>query len=251
MGRSGTGGIPHVHAPGTLLNNQFTGEDPWGEYFDALEASDPPIRAVGVTDYYLTDTYEHVRRAKEDGRLPHIGLIFPNIELRLDVGTMKGRRVNVHLLVSPGDPEHLTQLQRFLARLRFPAYGDTFACTRDDLVRLGKGPIQASRITQLHFVMVQANLRSASNDLRDEFERSDWAKENILVAVAGGQADGTSGMRETADMTLRQEIECFAHIIFASSSAQREFWLGLRDSRRKRSAVDTGPQALPARKRRT
>lgn len=45
---------PHVHAPGTLLNNQFTGEDPWGGYFDALEASDPPIRAVGVTVYYLT-----------------------------------------------------------------------------------------------------------------------------------------------------------------------------------------------------
>lgn len=142
---------------------------------------------------------------------------------------MKGRRVNVHLLVSPGDPEHLTQLQRFLARLRFPAYGDTFACTRDDLVRLGKKADSSITDNAAALRCGAGQFKVSFNDLRDEFKRSGWAKENILVAVAGGQADGTSGLRETADMTLRQEIECFAHIIFASSSAQREFWLGLRD----------------------
>ncbi len=62
--------------------------------------------------------------------------------------------------------------------------------------------------------------------LREEFRKSDWAKANILVAVAGSEADGTSGVREDADRTLRQEVEKFAHVIFASSSAQREFWLG-------------------------
>ena len=36
-------------------------------------------------------------------------------------------------------------------------------------------------------------------------------------------------MREAADQTLRREIEGFAHVIFASSDAQREFWLGKRD----------------------
>jgi len=46
--------------------------------------------------------------------------------------------------------------------------------------------------------------------------------------VAGGADDGTSGMRQAADATLRQEIEKFSHIIFASSQAQREFWLGQR-----------------------
>jgi len=49
-----------------------------------------------------------------------------------------------------------------------------------------------------------------------------------LIAVAGGADDGTSGVRQAADATIRQEIEGFAHIIFASSVAQREFWLGLR-----------------------
>jgi hypothetical protein len=110
---------PHVHAPGTLLNNQFSGADPWSEYLDKLEASDPPIRAVGVTDYYLTDIYDYVKARKAEGRLPEVELIFPNVELRLDVGTMKGKWVNLHLLVSPEDTEHLAQLHRLLARLRF------------------------------------------------------------------------------------------------------------------------------------
>ena len=106
---------PHVHAPGTVLNDQFTGDDPWGDYFDALEASEPRIKAIAVTDYYLTDTYKHVVQEKANGRLPDVELIFPNVELRLDVGTMKGRWVNVHFLVNPEDSEHLVQLHRFLA----------------------------------------------------------------------------------------------------------------------------------------
>lgn len=61
------------------------------------------------------------------------------------------------------------------------------------------------------------------------FSESGWAKKNILIAVAGGATDGTSGVREAADQTIRREIESFAHVIFASSSAQREFWLGQRD----------------------
>jgi hypothetical protein len=48
----------------------------------------------------------------------------------------------------------------------------------------------------------------------------------VLIAVPGAEADGTSGIRDANDKTLRQEIEKFAHIIFASSVAQRDFWIG-------------------------
>ncbi len=53
----------------------------------------------------------------------------------------------------------------------------------------------------------------------------DWAQGNIIIAVAGN-ADGTSGVRDAADTTLREEIEKAAHVIFASSLNQRDFWLG-------------------------
>ncbi len=97
---------PHIHAPGTVLNNQFGGGNPWGNYLTALEALTPRIEAVGVTDYYVTDTYEEVIRQRNAGRLPDVKLVFPNIEVRLNVAARSGF-VNVHLLVSPEDPNHL------------------------------------------------------------------------------------------------------------------------------------------------
>ena len=51
---------PHIHAPGTVLNNQFGGGDAWANYLTALEGLTPKIEAIAVTDYYVTDTYEEV-----------------------------------------------------------------------------------------------------------------------------------------------------------------------------------------------
>jgi hypothetical protein len=128
----------HVHAPGTVLNDQFKGADAWERYLTTLEIASPTIRAIGVTDYYSTTSYERVVSEKARGRLRDCDLIFPNIEMRLGIGTVKGKWVNLHLLVSPEDPDHLVELGRILPRLTFSAHEDTYACNRDDLVRLGK-----------------------------------------------------------------------------------------------------------------
>jgi hypothetical protein len=60
---------PHIHAPGTVLNNQFKEATAWEGYLGALETAAPPIRALGVTDYYSTDTYEQLLDHKASGRL--------------------------------------------------------------------------------------------------------------------------------------------------------------------------------------
>lgn len=216
---------PHIHAPGTVLNDQFDADD-WDGYLKKVEKATPTIRAIGITDYYSTDSYEKVCSAKQQGRLPGCDLIFPNIEMRLGIGTVKGRWVNLHLLVSPENPGHLTELKRFLARLSFKAHGDSFRCDKDDLVRLGQrfdakltDPIAALERGSEQF-------KVSFDELKQIYTASDWAQENVLIAVAGGETDGTSGVRDAADATLRQEVEKFAHMIFASSVAQREFWLG-------------------------
>jgi hypothetical protein len=51
---------PHIHGPNTIMNNQYRGVNTWNEYLTALEAATPTIEAIAVTEYYITDTYEHV-----------------------------------------------------------------------------------------------------------------------------------------------------------------------------------------------
>jgi len=220
---------PHIHAPGTVMNNQFNGQNAWGDYLTALERATPVIEAVAVTDYYVTDTYEEVLRHKATGRLPNAQLVFPNVELRLDVATAKGGFVNLHLFVSPEDPQHLEELRRLLSRLQFNVMQDRFDCTRADLIRLGKkaDPNISDERAALAYGANQFKVNF--QQLREVFSESGWAKKNILIAVAGGATDGTSGVREAADQTIRREIEGFAHVIFAGSPAQREFWLGQKN----------------------
>lgn len=226
---------PHIHAPGTVMNNQFSGANAWDDYLTALEQSTPTIEAIAVTDYYVTDTYQEVLHHRNAGRLPNVGLIFPNVEVRLDVSTSKGGFVNLHLFVSPEDPQHIDELQRLLSRLQFNAMQDRFDCTRADLIRLGRkaDPNITDDGAALAYGASQFKVRF--QQLREVYREIAWAQKNILIGVAGGSTDGTSGVREAADKVLRREIEGFAHVVFASSEAQREFWLGRKPSM---SAVD-------------
>lgn len=216
---------PHTHAPGTLFNDLFA--DDWEGYISKLERQTPAICAVGVTDYYLTDKYQQVCAAKAEGRLKDCDLIFPNVELRLSIGAKKAF-LNIHLLVDPTDPDHLKELDRFLEGLTFEAFGgETFRCRRSDLIRLGR------RATPQLAEESQALKKGAEqfkvdfNELRRNYDRSGWAINNILVAVAGGTNDGTAGLQEASDATLRAEIQRFAHIVFSGNPKDRDFWLGL------------------------
>lgn len=218
---------PHIHTPGTVLNNQFGADNPWEAYLTSIEELTPKVEAIAFTDYYVTDTYEECLKHIAKGRLPDVKLVFPNIELRLDVAAKTGF-VNVHLLISPEDPDHLSEARRILQRLHFQAFDDRFDCTRGELIKLGKraDPSIIDDGAALRHGATQFKVNF--NQLRDVIGQSDWAIRNILIAASGAEGDGTSGVRQAADAVVRQEIEKFADIIFASSPAQREFWLGQR-----------------------
>jgi hypothetical protein len=216
---------PHIHAPGTILNDGYNGPDVWERYLDALEQVTPTLRAIGVTDYYSIETYKRLKDAQDKGSKLKNCLLFPNVELRLDLGTKKGNQVNIHLLVSPEDPDHVAELERFLGRLEFIAYDDRFVCTPADLMRLGRRHAPDAKEDPSALKQGTNQFKVSREDLMTNYNSIGWAKENILIAVAGG-ADGTSGVQDPSDMTLREEIEKASHGIFASSPQQRDFWLG-------------------------
>lgn len=218
---------PHLHAPGTILNNQYRGENAWEQFLGKLEASAPRIRAIGITDYYSVDSYVAVREQMGAGRLPDVDLVFANVEMRYGIGTGKGSPINVHLLVSPEDPDHVDQIRRFLRALTFEAYGETFRCDASELIRLGRAH-DNSIVDDRAALAVGANqFKVSPEQLRSAWKGSTWVQENVLVAVAAGSTDGSSGLQSDASLAiLRKEIERFARIIFSSQPKQREFWLG-------------------------
>src|SRR6266702_8263552 len=68
---------PHLHAPGTLLNNQF-GND-WEGYLERIERANPAPCALGITDYFTLRGYKEIMRRREAGALRSVPLVFPNI----------------------------------------------------------------------------------------------------------------------------------------------------------------------------
>ncbi|WP_372027431.1 AAA family ATPase [Tistrella mobilis] len=218
---------PHIHAPGTVLNNQYRGSDAWEKFLAQVEASSPRIRALGITDYYSVDVYEQVVAHRKSGRLPEVDLIFPNVELRYGIGAASGSPINFHLLVSPDDPEHVEQIRRFLRSLTYTAYGQPFRCERSDLIRLGRAHDKTVTDDNAAFAVGANQFKVNPDELRTEWKKNPWVQDNVLIAVAAGSNDGTSGLQGDPSLaTLRKEIERTAHVIFSSNPKQRAFWLG-------------------------
>ncbi len=218
---------PHVHSPETILNDQYRGPDPWDKFFDRLEKLSPTVEAIGLTDYYLLENYEKTRAAKAAGRLPSVSLIFPNVEMRLAIAAERSKPVNLHLLIAPDDLDHVAQARRFLGGLEFKVPGDTYRCTRDDLIRLGRKH-DSEAISDKAALKVGANQFKVEIDqFIDRWDSSDWIQNNALIAVATSRRDGTSSLQKDASLTaLRQKVEHIAHIMFAPTPGDRAFWLG-------------------------
>jgi ABC-type lipoprotein export system ATPase subunit len=219
---------PHIHTPGTALNNQYTGTDPWESFLGAIEASDPPIRALGITDYFGIERYEQVVEQQRQGRLANVGLIFPNVELRLSIETSKASAVNIHLLFSPEDSDHVEQIKRFLLELDFSYQGGPYRCQRSDLIRLGRAHQPSLTDDEAARSEGANQFKVKLDQLTEAWAKNNWVKKNALIAVAGGEKDGTSGLRDASASfaASRKHVEGIANIVFSATPQQINFWLG-------------------------
>ena len=217
---------PHIHMPGTLKEDRFTGDDAIEEYVKHLNAVTPSIRAIGITDYYVLDSYEKLFAIKEKGELPHIELLFPNIELRFAVNAGKGSPINVHLLVCPDDPDHINKTKRFMRDLKFLFNGEEYGCTNDELIRLGRA-FDTNAKNDAHALRLGVEQSKVTpQNLLKAFKDSKWARENIMVAVAASKNDGTAQLQDDGLKALREELQRLSHVIFSGRPGDRTYWCG-------------------------
>ena len=98
----------HIHTPGTMKNDQFTGknlEEKWDLFYkginDYVGDGTNPLKAVAVvaiTDYMSVDNYFRVIK---ENRLPScIKLVLPNVEMRIQPFAEKAP-VNIHFIFNP------------------------------------------------------------------------------------------------------------------------------------------------------
>ena len=216
---------PHVHFPGTLHNDNF-GELTVAQALDTLAERAPSIEVVGVTDYCTTASFRQVQAAWSAGAGQGITFLFPNVELRLSHATRQEAALNLHVLCSP---EEVDSLDRFLGTLEFHFQDRVYRCIERDLRDLGWVFTRDTSLPDFRALQIGAEqFKVEFGQLHDAFERDAWAKENLLVAVAGGTNDGTSGLQrpDNAFSGLRQSIERFSHIILSGDPKQSEFWCG-------------------------
>lgn len=214
----------HVHTPSTVLNDQFGS---WEEYLVAIEEH-PKVRVLGVTDYLSIANYSTLRHFRAKGRIPQIDLLIPNIEFRMAPPSDKATAVNIHLLVSPDDPNHEQEILNALSRLTWRYDSRNYSCLPEQLIALGRtfDPSSADDKAALRIGVTQFKIDFS--ELRKWYDNEPWLQKNSLIAVAAGD-DGLSGFqRDGAWGGYREEITRFSQIIFSGRPGEREFWLGHR-----------------------
>lgn len=219
---------PHIHAPGTLKENQYGPHNDaavWERYFAKLREAQPKCSALGITDYFVPRGYRLFVERGGRVQLPEL-FVFPNVELRLKTRAEKGNAPNVHLLISPESDDHLAVITSKLADLTFTYDDEKYRCTEDDLRRLGRA------VTKDRSLVDEAALKAgAANFLVDydnfaDLKKDRWVRQHVLFAVAAGN-DGLAGLKsDGAFKALREELGRLADIIFSSSPNERRYWLG-------------------------
>lgn len=214
----------HIHAPGTALEDEF---GDWDEFVDAVEAADPSIAVVGVTDYASIKTYRAFKARHDAGRMKNIALAIPNIEFRVSPETKAGKGINLHLLVCPDDPEHIERIDEALGRLTVSRNGEDIPCSVPGLTRLGKitKPVLQSSPDAAYCEGVN-QFKVDLDVFRKWFQSEQWLSRNALVAVAAGSEDGASGLIDSGYLTTRREIYLFSNVIFSGNPSERDSWLG-------------------------
>jgi len=212
----------HIHTPSSVLNSQFKG---WDSYFNALKNSEELIKVIGITDYYSIEGYKEILKQKEN--LTNIDLIIPNIEFRITPQTKKASGINIHLLINPNDPEHLTKIESALSLLTFEFKGNQFSCTKNGLILFGREHDPSIVDDEAAYKEGANQFKISFEDFRKWHKSIGWLQDNSVIGVSNKTNDGVSGLsHEGGFEAVQEEVLRFSDFVFSSNPSDTQFFLG-------------------------
>jgi ABC-type cobalamin/Fe3+-siderophores transport system ATPase subunit len=217
----------HIHSPESALNNQFEGlskEEKWEKYLCCLELlTDIPV--LGITDYFSIDGYKKAQKEKENGRLPNIELLIPNVELRITPVTGSSIPINLHLLFDPDIVELLDAC--FFQELKFNYERNEYKCTNDGLIRLGRRVKRNDGLDEISaYKMGVEQFKVNYQSIVDVLGKNEKLTGRYLIGVSNNSEDGNSGLQESGLLAMRQEIYRLSHFVFSANPSDIDYFLG-------------------------
>ena len=158
--------------------------------------------------------------------MPNFALAIPNIEFRVSPETQKGKGINLHILISPQMPNHVSRIEEALSRLSLTRGGDNIPCTDEGLVRLGRLTKPDISSEDSAFEEGVRQFKVEFDHFREWYKKEVWLSRNSMIAVASGSKDGASGLTDSGFLATRRELYGFSDFVFSGNPAERESWLG-------------------------
>ena len=170
----------HTLTPQTTLNDQF---DSWKEFLLAIEKQNL-VRVLGITDYCSISNYSRLKRHREeDGRIPEIDLLIPNIKFRLTPPNDHAKSVNIHLLISADDPNHESEFLNALGRLSWPYDGNNYSCIPERFIALGRSFSRRNLDDRTALCKGITQFKIDFSKFREWYNNESWLKANSLMTV--------------------------------------------------------------------
>lgn len=214
----------HIHTPASVLSNGFGGD--WEAYVARIEAADTSIAALAPTDYLSLEGYKRLLEYRKQGRLKNVKLLMPNIELRFGPKLDKGNPLNIHLIVSPDDANHVEEIESALTHLTFTYGGKPYACSDADFIRLGKQYDKTAKTKEEQRKIGMLEFKPTWDVFRDWYNSQGWLKQHSLIVIPNGN-DGVAGFPLSGGFgATREELLRLSHAVFSGNPKDRAHFLG-------------------------
>ena len=227
----------HIHTPETQKNDNYIGtttSEKWDKFYEDVlnyvnsDDINKKVAVIGITDYFSIDNYNKIIL---DGKLNvKFQLILPNIEMRITPVSSESA-INIHFICNPKIAPQLHD--KLFTQLTYKhSNGVPYRATREDFIKLGR--LQNSDLPEQQAYKVGLEQFVVDfSQLKDILLNDKELKDNTLVAISNKSTDGASGVgnlrcqNANSDLTtLREDLYCFADIVFSSNPADVDYFLG-------------------------